>query len=88
MGINNDSLEPGIGDMYRNTINKIDKCMFFRAFSPHLYSDIMYKLFGYKSQLDALVQQARAFTNTILTNRMKAFLKEYKHVQIIKDENM
>jgi cytochrome P450 family 4 len=74
------------GVIYRKNISLIAKEMVNRSIKPWLYSDFMYKLFGYQKKLDGILKPVHDFTKSIIKERKANFLNK-KEASLKKEEN-
>lgn len=73
------------GVLYRNNIYKIGKALVHRSIRPWLYIDFIYSLLGYAKELNNFLKPVHEFTQSIIENRRKYFIK--KEVEVDEEQN-
>lgn len=70
MGVNLGSLGND-GIAYRNNIYEVGRLMMFRLMRPWIYFNFFYSLFGYRKELDEVLEPVLSFTKSIIEDRKK-----------------
>lgn len=86
MGFRQESLQQS--DVYRERVYRIGKMLIQRLMRPWIRTDFVYKLLGYKKQLDEYLVPVHQYTSNIIANRRNVFLQQNQIIPDLKDENM
>lgn len=64
------------GLVYRKNLYELGRLLLWRLLKPWLITDFVYKLLGYRKELDVVLEPVLAFTKSIITQRKANFISD------------
>lgn len=85
MGLSLDSVEGG--SEYHKGLESLGKHIIYRLIHPWLYTDFMYKLLGYKRQLEKDIVPLHTLTRNVVNKRRNQFKNILKNNNSVEKDN-
>ncbi|XP_058459519.1 probable cytochrome P450 4ac1 [Malaya genurostris] len=86
MGVKLDTAE--MADEYKHNIREIGKMVQHRIMNPLLFEDFIYKVLGYQTKFERILEPIHEFTRNIIKQRRDLFHENAEDMKTDPDENM